>query len=78
MPIGSFVNLDRTSADAYFKFNQMTPSANWVINHNLGKFPSVTVVDSAGMAHVGCVTYTDDNNLEIGFTFPFGGCAHLN
>jgi uncharacterized membrane protein len=35
------------SLDANFVYTQGSPSATWVINHNLNKYCSVTVVDSA-------------------------------
>lgn len=57
---------------------QSTASAEWSIAHNLGKFPSVTVVDSAGTVVYGDVTYIDSNNLKITFSAEFGGTAYLN
>ena len=50
----------------------------WEINHNMGKFPSVTVVDSAGSVVIGAVEYIDINNLKITFNSSFGGKAYLN
>ena len=34
------------SADKHFTFVQSTAAATWNITHNLGKFPSVSIVDS--------------------------------
>ena len=34
-------------ADTY-TFTQPTPSASWSVTHNMNKYPSVTIVDSAG------------------------------
>lgn len=48
-------------------FEQATASSVWEIVHNLGKRPSVTVVDSAYEEVVGDVTYIDDNKLIIKF-----------
>lgn len=53
-------------------------SATWTITHNLGKFPSVTVVDSANTVVVGNVDYTNSNSLVITFNAAFSGCAFLN
>ena len=50
----------------------------WEINHNMGKFPSVTVVDSAGSVVIGAIEYIDINNLKITFNGAFGGKAYLN
>jgi hypothetical protein len=61
-----------------FEFNQMVPSILWTINHALGKFPSVEVVDSAGTVVVGNVEYINDNQITIEFSFAFSGKAYLN
>jgi hypothetical protein len=50
----------------------------WTINHGLGKFPSVTVVDSANTVVVGNVDYTTSNSLVITFNAAFSGCVFLN
>lgn len=46
--------------------------------HNLGKIPSVTVVDSSGNIVYGDITYTDLNNLTITFNTAFTGTVYLN
>lgn len=61
-----------------YVFNQATASNVWRINHNLNKYPSVTVVDSAGTAVVGEINYPDKNNVVITFTADFSGSAYLN
>jgi hypothetical protein len=50
----------------------------WTIEHNLGKRPSVVVIDSAGDQVEGMVAYLDANNLMITFSAAFGGEAYLN
>lgn len=52
--------------------------AQWTITHNLGKFPSVTVVDSANTVVIGDVDYSSSNSLVITFNAAFSGCAFLN
>ena len=64
--------------DAHQVFNQSPPSSVWNINHGLGKFPSVTVLDSAGTNVSGCVEHLDANNLRITFSSGFSGTAYLN
>lgn len=46
--------------------------------HNLQKYPSVTVINSAGDEVVGSVEYTDINNIIVTFTAPFTGRLTLN
>jgi len=64
--------------DLNFTFTQSTPATSWSITHNLGKFPSVSVVDSANTQVIGEVDYIDDNSLTITFTAAFSGKAYLN
>lgn len=50
----------------------------WMIEHNMGRYPSVTVVDSAGSAVFGDVAYTNENQLTVTFSVAFSGKAYLN
>jgi hypothetical protein len=50
----------------------------WVIVHSLNRFPSVTVVDSAGTHVIGDVQYTDSNTITLTFVGAFSGVAYLN
>jgi hypothetical protein len=50
----------------------------WTITHNLGSYPSVTVVDSGNTVVIGEVDYTNANILTITFSAAFSGCAFLN
>lgn len=59
-------------------FVQNTPLSLWTINHGLGAFPSVTVVDSGGNSVVGSVHYVSDDQITIGFSAAFSGTAYLN
>jgi hypothetical protein len=72
------VGLQGTSGDKHYQHVQATPSATWSITHNLGKRPSVTVVDSGGNEWITKVEHVSDNALVIRFTAPFSGNAYLN
>lgn len=61
-----------------FTYEQPSAEAEWIIEHNLGKKPSVTAVDSANTQVVGEVEYLDNNNLIVRFKYPFKGKAFLN
>jgi hypothetical protein len=64
--------------DAFYLHNQMSASATWNITHNLNKYPSVTVVNSAGDEVIGNVTYPTINSVTINFNAANGGKAYLN
>lgn len=57
---------------------QNVSSASWVINHNLGWKPNVTVQDSAGTTVEGEIVYTNNNSLTLNFTGAFTGNAYLS
>ena len=63
---------------ATYEHDQGLPSAIWTITHNLEKFPSVSVVDTAGTHIMGEVTYISFNQLTINFTSAVSGKAYLN
>lgn len=64
--------------DKTFTFIQNVSTATWNISHNLGIFPSVTVIDSVGNCVVGHINYIDDRNIELTFNTAFKGKAYLN
>jgi pyruvate/oxaloacetate carboxyltransferase len=65
-----------TTIDSYLHV-QSTPSAVWTINHNMGKYPSVTVIDSAGSTLYGDYFYPNENTVTLTFSGGFSGKASL-
>ena len=61
-----------------FVFTQGVPATTWNIQHNLGKFPSITVIDTADTVVTGQYEYTDNNNVTLTFSAGFAGKAYLN
>lgn len=62
---------------ASFVFVKLTPASTWVIDHELGGYPAVTVIDSSGKQVFGDVHFDDTNNVTITFGASFGGRAAL-
>ena len=63
--------------------NQSSVSNTWTVNHNLRRFPSVTVVDSGNTIVEGTVVYNSNKQLTITFfsagsALAFSGKAYLN
>lgn len=56
---------------------QGTPSTTWTINHSLGGYPSVSVVDSARTVVFGEVTYQSTTQIVVNFSAAFSGYAYL-
>ena len=61
-----------------FEFTQAAAATTWNIQHNLGKFPSVSVINNNNIVINGEVTYIDNNNVQLNFSAGFSGKAYLN
>lgn len=61
-----------------FVYTQNTPASVWSVTHNLGKRPSVTIVDTGENVVIGEVKYTDNNSVVLTFTAAFSGKAYFN
>ena len=59
-------------------FEQPTALKEWNIQHNLNRFPSVTVVDDTNTMVIADVKYVDENNVIVTFSKPFSGKAFFN
>lgn len=71
--------ISKDVGDKTFVFTQGVANQTWSITHNLGKFPSVSVVDTGDTSVLGGqVEYIDNNNLTITFIAAFAGKAFLN
>lgn len=65
--------------DLNYTYSQDIAATTWgPITHALGKFPSVTVIDSSGNVVYGDILHIDTNTLSISFTAAFSGKAYLN
>jgi|TARA_R110001592_G_scaffold84126_1_gene248902 hypothetical protein len=83
---GSTLGLDATNKivkyakvdDKHFVHDQANASAVWTIEHGLNKFPSVSVVDTAGTVIIGQVDYSNINRVTLTFASSFAGKAYFN
>jgi hypothetical protein len=71
-------NLPPAGGDINYVHNQTTSTDAWVIQHNLGKYPSVTIVNDVGDNVEGFVEYQGYNKLTINFNVALIGVAYLN
>lgn len=79
-PISAITGLeDALNRADTFVYEQGVASDTWVIVHNLGKYPSVTAVDSAGNVQIPDeVQYDSENQITVQFIGSFAGKAFLN
>ena len=58
--------------------DQATASDTWVVEHNLSRYPSVVVVDSAGTQFIVQVEYNSKDKITIYMNGSTTGKAYLN
>lgn len=81
---GSKVEIDldiayiKAQVREHYVHEQQVASTTWTINHNMDKYPSVNIVDSANDEVTGEVKYNSLNQITITFTAAFSGKAYLN
>lgn len=63
----------------HYTHNQDAASKLWVINHNLGKFPSVTTIENTNNQEtLGKVIYNSIDEVQVEFSVEVMGTAYLN
>lgn len=76
------INLDFTyikdQVRDYYLHDQQVANDTWTVNHNMNKYPSINIVDTANDIIMGEVRYNSLNQLTITFTSAVSGKAYLN
>jgi len=74
-----------TAGDKNLLHTQSSASNSWTVNHNMGKYPSVSIVECDPSANetdgdlvIGEVTYNSVNQLTIKFAAAISGVAYIN
>ena len=75
---GAGIVWDDSPQSATFIFTQGVAATTWNITHNLGKFPSITVIDTGNTVVVGEYNYTSNKTVILTFSAAFAGKAYLN
>lgn len=75
---GITVTAIEVESDKYYLHEQLTASSQWLVQHNLNKYPSVTVIDSALRIVICEVEYIDSNSLYVKTNSVFSGKAMCN
>ena len=58
-----------------FEFEQASPSDTWIINHNLGYEPLVSVLTAGGEEVVAELLHVSDNQVRVLLASPLAGRA---
>ena len=64
--------------DKNYVHTQVSGSDRWAVQHNLNKYPSVTILDTEDRQQFAYIENIDNNNLMIEFTYPCCGKVICN
>jgi hypothetical protein len=64
---------DGSSEGGVYTFVQSTPSVEWVVNHNLGHYPSTEFIGVGGVGGIIDVFHVSVNQLRVYFAVPTAG-----
>lgn len=64
-----------SSTDFHYQHVQGVPSSSWIINHNLGARPNVSLHTTGGLAVTADVVHTSANQVIASFSAPLAGYA---
>jgi hypothetical protein len=75
---GLAISLGDSIKDKNYIHTQDIASDEWIVEHYLGKYPSVRLQDVTGHSMVGDIVDVDLNSLTITFSSPQTGKAIIN
>lgn len=61
-----------------YHHNQGAAGTEWFVEHNLGFYPNVTTMDSAGSTVEGELAHLSKYSLRVTFSVPISGDAYLS
>jgi hypothetical protein len=65
-------------AGSSYVHQQVSPSPNWVINHNLGFRPTVSLLSVGGVEIEGEIIHVSENIVSVFFVIPVAGSARCH
>ena len=65
-------------ASDLYTHQQASAASHWVVNHNLGYKPAITVVDTGDQEVEANIVHTSTNQAQIYFSTPLAGFARCN
>jgi hypothetical protein len=69
-------NISTTFNESYIH-EQLIPANQWIVNHNLNRYPKVTIVNDINVEVIADIVYTNTNQVIISFSNPFYGKAYF-
>lgn len=76
-PVGCSGGSGSNGGSVAYRHQQSAPATVWTINHNLGFWPSVSIVDTGGFEIEADVRHMSVNQVVVVFAIPLAGVARL-
>lgn len=73
---GGFLAASKTQGN--YTHQQTLPADEWIISHNLGKYPVVVIADNEGFVQMGTIQYLSLNQVRVTFENEISGFAYLS
>lgn len=73
---GGFLAASKTQGN--YTHQQTLPADEWLISHNLGKYPVVVIADNEGFVQMGTIQYLSLNQVRVTFENEISGFAYLS
>lgn len=68
----------QSAASSGFNYVQVSPSDEWIVNHNLGYKPNVQMFTAGGVIMLGEIIHISNNQTRIYFNIPLAGSARFS
>ena len=65
-------------SDKTYVHTQSISATEWLVQHDLDKYPSVQIINSDGRVIIGEIQHTDENNLAVRFEYALTGSVYCN
>lgn len=75
--IEEYLNEHGIQTPGYVYDRNSIVAASWIIDHNLNKYPQVTLIDDAGNMFEADILYNSLNQVTVVFSVPTSGKAVL-
>jgi len=75
---GITVSPVEVETDKFYQHDQAVASLSWNVNHELGKYPSVQIVNTSGKEIIGDIEFIDENNITVSFDIAVAGKVYCN
>lgn len=76
--VENYIQANGVSASSFVYDRGGVAASSWIIEHNLNKYPQISLMDDSGNQFEADVIYNSLNSLTVNFSRPISGKAVLS